>query len=232
MNLKYLLQKNSPGILSLLGVAGFVTATVMVAKIAPIANDILVEEKQKTFKEKAKRVFPLYAPSIGLMLISSGCIFAANKVSSKRYSSLLALYAISEQGFKKLQQSALEELGEKKYNQIKDKFLTPTEEIPEEFTDEDDPRGILFYDTFTGRFFASKSLEAVRRVINDMNEDMYSSGFVDLNSFYYGVGLPPTDLGNHVGWHVENGSINVEFWPIMHNGRPISSVSFKVNPRF
>ena len=66
----------------------------------------------------------------------------------------------------------------------------------------------LFYDSWSGRYFKS-SIEFLRRVINDLNYRLISEDWLDLNEFYYGLGLEPVKMGSMVGWNISfHGQIN------------------------
>ena len=121
MNLKSQLHNNSPTILAGLGVLGFLGAIVMTAKAAPKAERKLKHLPQNaTLKDKVKVVTPVYAPVAGMALISTACIVGSNRIHNYRYGALLALYSIGQQSLERWQDSALEVVGQKKFEKIVD----------------------------------------------------------------------------------------------------------------
>jgi hypothetical protein len=57
---------------------------------------------------------------------------------------------------------------------------------------------------------------------------------VSLNDFYYDLGLPDIDLGNDLGWAVEDGP--VEFGKptskVAEDGTPCLVITYSVAPRY
>ncbi len=225
VKIKSTIENKSPVILSLLGIAGFVTSIIMAAKTAPVAKyklELLPEDS--TFLEKAKAVTPLYAPTVGMTLISTACIVGSHRVYNHRYSSLLAVYTIGEKSLKKWQDSIFDEVGEKKFEKIKERVIAPEDPLPDSVMLDDER--VLFYDSYSGRHFWSGSVEAVRQIINDLNMDLFREDFVAVNDFYYKVGLSRTEFGDDVGWHIGDGGICITFDAYLHNDRPCITISF------
>ena len=185
MNIRSEVEKNSPLILATFGVIGFVTATVMSAKATPMATRELRRlPRDTTYVEKARILAPIYAPTVGMLLISTACIVASNRLHKQRYLSLLALYSIGEQTLKKWQKtSIIEEVGPKKAEQVRERVVAPVGPIPEHLGLSDNVT--LFYDDWSGRYFEAKSIEVIRQVVNDLNEELLIEDFVVLNDFYY-----------------------------------------------
>ena len=233
------IQREAPVILSIMGIGGFVTAAVMAVKATPKANNLLEEvrvlEENVPYEDggwplvdKAKLLFPVYAPAIAMGLISAGFVMAGITVSKRRYYALSVLYSVSERTVHAWQEKVLESVGPKKFDEISAKVATPTE--PEMFTVLGDD--VLFFDTFSGRYFTSESVEKVRQHVNDLNETLYSDMYVSVNDFYYEVGLPQVTYGNDIGWSIERGSIGIKFdATLTPNDRPCVSVTFMAGPK-
>ena len=225
-----ILKEQYPNILSALGVTGFITSVVMAAKAAPMAKDILDEaDEETTLLEKAKAVAPVYAPTAGMILISTACIVASNRAHRHRYASLLALYSIGEKSLQKWQSSVLEEVGPKKYEKVRERVVSPDENpVPTAVLLDEDR--VLFFDTFTGRYFRLNSVETVRRIVNNLNDQLLSGDWISLNEFYYELGLERVDFGDDVGWAAYQGTIQVDFDSFIKDDRPCISLSFVVKP--
>lgn len=205
----------------------------MTAKAAPKAERTLermeIENYDASLKDKVMLVAPIYAPVVGMVLVSTACIVGSNRVHRYRYASLLALYSIGQQTLDRWQDAVLDEVGKKKYEKVRERVAEPIGNLPVSILPDDERT--LFFDVFTGRYFRSDSVETVRRVINDLNDAMFNDDFVSLNEFYYGVGLDDTEFGNEWGWNIANGSITAEFNAFLKNDRPIVSVTFQIKPK-
>jgi hypothetical protein len=239
MKLKTRVENQSPTILAILGCLGFISATIMTAKAAPKAKEILEnqdlklkrwpEPRDATLLEKIRVVTPIYAPTVGMILLSTGCIVASNRVHRYRYASLLALYSIGEKSLQRWQSAIIDEVGPKKYENVKERVLKPDKPVPEPVYVGKDK--VLFFDNFTGRYFTASSVETVRKIVNDMNDQLFADDFISINEFYFELGLPPTEFGDSIGWHVSDGSIKVEFIAFIVHDAPAISVTFDVKPR-
>ena len=228
MNIQSLLKSRSPSILAGLGIVGFITATIMAAKVAPRASKVIEEEEERTFMEKSVAVAPLYAPAVGMMMISTAAIVASNHINSARYASVLALYAVSERTLTRWQEAVIDEVGPKKKELIRKRTTEPHEEIPQSLVV--DGNRMLFFDVFTGRYFRADSLEAVRRVVNESNEFMIAEDFISLNEYYMSLGMPTTGFGEDVGWTASDGLIDIHYDSHIKDDTPCVSMQFVNSP--
>lgn len=227
-----ILSRKSPSILAAIGVAGFVSAVVMSARASKEAYSIL--EKQPadaTPLEKFRALAPTYAPTAALVLISTGCIVGSNRIQGYRYGSLLALYSLSERGLQRWQRAVMNEVSKNKYEKIEDRAYQPESAPPEPNNLVNPERRVLFFDSYTGRYFYMDSVETVRKIINDLNEMLYSEDFVELNALYYKLNIPAVDFGNDAGWHIDGGNIQIDLTPFLYEDRPGVRLSFKVAPK-
>ncbi len=231
MKVKQTLTNNSPTILAALGVSGFIAAIFMTAKAAPRAAKVLEEgHNDSTTIDKLKAVAPIYAPTAGMVLVSTACIVGSNRVHSYRYASLLALYSIGQQTLDRWQDAVLDTVGKKKYEQVRERVVeSPEGPLPASLLVDDER--VLFYDVFTGRYFRGDSIEIVRKVANDITDRMFSEDFASLNDYYYGIGLDRTEFGDDWGWNIADGAMTVEFDAFIRNERPVVSVTFNLQPR-
>jgi hypothetical protein len=166
-----------------------------------------------------------------MVLLSTGCIVASNRIHRYRYASLLALYSIGEKSLQKWQDSVLEEVGQKKYEQVRERTVKSDEPLPVNLLTDDST--VACFDVFSGRYFKTDSIETVRRIVNDLNDRLIVGDFVPLNDLYFELGLDRVEFGDQVGWllHDHDETIKVNFDPFMKNDRPVVSVSFVVKPR-
>lgn len=230
MKVKQTIHNNSPTILAGLGVAGFISAIIMTAKAAPKAEKALKRMPEGApVKEKIKIIAPIYAPIAGMALMSTACIVGSNRIHRYRYGALLALYSIGQQSLEHWQDAVLEEVGKKRFQKVEERIKEPKGDLPASIVVDDER--VLFYDIFSGRYFRGDSIESVRKVVNDLNDQMFSEDFASVNDFYYGVGLDRMEYGSEWGWNIGDGPIGVEFDAFIRNERPVVSVSFATRPK-
>jgi hypothetical protein len=57
--------------------------------------------------------------------------------------------------------------------------------------------------------------------------------YISVNDFYYEIGLGNTKIGNDLGWHVDNGLIDLEFSSqLADDGTPCLVLDYRVAPRY
>ena len=133
------LQKSSPKVMFVAGVATAVTGTMLACRATLKVSDVLAETEE--VKAKAESVYEgglnpdydektynrdlmvlkvktilnvtkLYAPSAGLMMLSVALLTGSHVTLTKRNASLTAAYAGIDQAFEKYRQRVIEGLGE------------------------------------------------------------------------------------------------------------------------
>lgn len=154
------LGKYSPEIMTGLGVAGVITATVLACKATLSANDILnkhkelmevikeaielkdpeygeqqiMQDKVLAYLKTAKDFAVLYGPSVIIGTLSISFLVGANVILKKRNIALGAAYALVQKAFKEYRDRVVEELGEEKdfHFRYNTEYQTVTEEITDE----------------------------------------------------------------------------------------------------
>lgn len=238
------ISKHSPTILTALGAAGFVTTVIFSCKATIKAKEIYEKAEYEyakdgedlTKKEVVKLCYKYYIPSACMGVVSIGCFIAANKINIKRNAALAAAYTLSENLIKEYQDKVVETIGEKKEQEIRDNIAkdhiknNPVEKNTVIFTGSGE---VLCYDSFSGRYFKA-DIEKIRKTENDLNRRMLTEMYIALNEFYYEIGLPPIDIGNHVGWNVnKEGMIDLIFSSCLDdNNNPCLVLSFRVEPSY
>lgn len=244
-----LLAKNSPTILTGIGVAGLITTTAMAVKATPKALLILEEEKYNREKEcenigesapiSAKDMILLtwkcYLPAAIVGTITIACIISANSINLRRNAALAGLYSLSETALKEYQAKVVETIGKNKERAIKDDLAkdkimkNPVSEREIVITGNGET---LCYDAMSGRYFKS-DIEEIRRVINKLSRDMMSDMNITLNEVYNELGLKSTKIGDMVGWHIDDGLIEPDFSSqLTENGTPCLVLDFREEPRY
>lgn len=241
------IKKHSPEILLAAGTVGVVVSGVMACKATLKVNEILDESKQQidtihsvaadpnmaekytaednkkdlaiVYTQTAVKMIKLYGPSVGLGVVSLGCMIGSNRILSKRNVALAAAYTAIDKSFKEYRGRVIERFGkqldkELRYN-IKAKEIEEVskdenghEVVKKEVVDviDDDPNtyspySIVFDDGNEGwdpdpertKFFLIQQQ-------NWANERLKAKGHLFLNEVYDMLGARRTKAGAQVGW--------------------------------
>lgn len=233
-------KKNSPVILTAVGLTGMVTSTVLAVKATPLALDLIREAEfekgeELTKTEIVKTTWKPYMPAVGTAIFSIACIIGANSIHMRRSAALATAYKLSQSALHEFKDKAIEVVGEEKVSEIKQK-------ISQDKVDKDpvskteviitDKGKTLMYDTISGRYFES-DIEEVKKIVNELNRDMLSDMYISLNQFYSAIGLQHTKAGYDLGWQCDKGLIEVEFGAtIADDGRPCITIDFPYPPHY
>lgn len=237
---KISVKKNSPVILTAVGITGMVTSTVLAVKATPLALDLISEAEfekgeELTKKEVIKATWKPYMPAVGTAVFSIACIIGANSIHMRRSAALATAYKLSQSALHEFKEKAVEVVGEKKVSEIKQK-------VNQDKVDKDpvskteviitDKGKTLMYDTISGRYFES-SIEEINKIVNELNRDMLSDMYISLNQFYSAIGLQHTKSGYDLGWQCDKGLIEVDFGAtIADDGRPCITIDFPYPPHY
>lgn len=239
--------KHSPEILIGIGVAGFITTTVLAVKATPKALDLIARADDEKFDnghgehltkvEVIKAAWKPYIPAAVTGVVSIACVIGANSVNAKRNAALATAYQLSTAALNEYKDKVIETIGEKKEQTIREKISkdrieqNPVANNTVYVTGDGDS---LFLEPISKRYFKS-DIERVRSVINTLNETMYNDPFgnISLSDFYDDIGLERTDISDDIGWNIANGSIKVEFHPAMSdNGKPCLALYYTTAPNW
>ncbi len=238
------IKKHSPEILLVSGIVGTVATTIIACKKTLKINNIL-EEKNETVKaihealdkkddkiynqddankdltivyaQTGMKLFELYAPAIGLGVLSIGAIVSGHNILRKRNIAIAAAYAIVDRSFKNYRSNVVERFGQDvdqelrfnvKTKQIKEKDQngkTVKKEVKEIEIDE-------WHKDFSdyARFFDAScqghtkdpeyNLMYLKQQQAYCNEILKSRGHLFLNEVYDILDIPRTKAGQVVGW--------------------------------
>jgi hypothetical protein len=259
-NAKKKTVKHSPEILTGIGIAGFITTTVLAVKATPKAVKLLEDEKNRqnyelcrkarannskhceqidrlTPMEVIKTTWKCYIPAAATVLASATCILYANSMHLKRYSALVTAYQLSTTALTEYKDKVIETIGEKKEKTVREK-------ISKEHVDQNPVtknevivtgKGeSLFMDPLSKRYFKS-DIEQINKIVNMLNKRMLHDifGHISLSDFYDEIGLERTDMSDDIGWNIEKGMIDVEFHPTMSDdGRPALALYYLNPPKW
>lgn len=253
------LKKRSPEILVAVGVVGTVVSAVMACKATTKINTILDETKEQLDKiheyagnpdvaekynaEDAKKdtaivyaqtgvkLAKLYAPAVGLGILSISSILASNNILRKRNMAISAALAAATQDFKDYRNRVIERFGKEVDHQLR--YNIKAEEIEETVTDEKgkekkvkknievaDPNasGYVKYFTRSNPYWEDDSSYVemfLRAQQNYANDKLKATGHLTLNDVYDMLGFHDSKAGMVVGWIYDldhpNGDNYVEF---------------------
>ncbi len=253
------LKKRSPEILVVVGVVGTVVSAVMACKATTKINTILDETKEQLDKiheyagnpdvaekynaEDAKKdtaivygqagvkLAKLYAPAVGLGILSISSILASNNILRKRNAALAAAYAVVDRSFKEYRDRVVERFGKEVDHQLR--YNIKATEVEETITDEKgkekkvkknvevaDPNasGYVKYFTRSNPYWEDDSSYVemfLRAQQNYANDKLKAIGHLTLNDVYDMLGFHDSKAGMVVGWIYDldhpNGDNYVEF---------------------
>lgn len=214
-------KKNSPAILTGMGIVGLFT-TAYTSYKAGLKASVILENHRKDMElcheddkeakkavrwETTKKLTPVLAPPIISATVTAGCIFGSNKISTKRVAVLSTAYAASEKALKEWKGKTEELIGEKKTQKIKDAII-------KDRLDEDPPGpgsnilmtgtgDVLCKDMFSGRYFRSNA-QIIGQAVNALSSDCTQDMYVSLNDFYDLLDIPRIPMGDDFGWNADD----------------------------
>lgn len=232
-------REHSPEILSVVGVIGTITAAVLACRATTKVEDVLdeaqhdideiheteYEDNTEETKELAHvyvrtgiDVVKLYAPAIGLGVLSLGCMLMSTNILRKRNVAIAAAYATVDKAFKDYRGRVIERFGDEvdkelRYNLSTEK-ITETEVDPETGEERKVKKTAhvangnelsdyaRFFDD-SSRYWvndSSKNLTFLKAQQRFANEHLIRHGHMFLNEVYDMLGIPRTKAGQRVGW--------------------------------
>jgi hypothetical protein len=253
-NLGRTIDRNSPTILTALGVAGLVSTVILAIKATPKAEAILFHEadfRRKEWSEQTgeiEEVCPTdsftpieiveltwkeYIPTVVMGAITISCMIGANHISLRRNAALASLLSIAETTLHEYQEKVKEQIGEKKEEKIRGEIAqdkldaNPPDEKTIILTGKGD---YLCFDNFSGRYFRS-DIETLRRAENAFNQRLLRQGWLSINEFYDEIGLERIDLGDEMGWIAERQLLELKFdSKNAKDYEPALVVNYRVSP--
>lgn len=235
-------KKNSPAIMFTAGTIGVVASTVLACKATLKFDEVLTEaeadknkmrelnaEQPERYSAKdlerdlhlmrvqtAVKVGKIYAPAVGIGLVSLGLLTGSHITLTKRNAGLTAAYAVLDRGFKEYRARVVDDAGEEKDREYR--FGSKLAEIVEEGENghevktvariSDDPTKIYAkcFDE-TNRHWSNHpndNRNFILTVQSWMNNKLVANGHVFLNDVYDALGFERTKAGAVVGWVKNN----------------------------
>lgn len=231
--------KHSPLILTILGTGGVITTTIFAVKATPKAMLLLEEKKKEAGQEElgkmdtVKTCWKVYIPTGLMALATIGCFLGAQGINMKRNAALASLYSITEHTLKEYQAKVIEQIGENQEKKVRDAVAQTKMDKQPASSSEIIITGsgyYLCYDAFSGRYFQS-DIEKLRRIENDVNRELIQSMYISLNEVYDMIGLKRINIGDEIGWSVDE---PIEFTFGTHltdDGKPCLVMDYSAYPR-
>ena len=236
-----LLKTNSSKILIGAGIAGMITAVVTAVEDTPKAIECIENAKKEKGKELTKTEivkasWKCYIRTVIFTGVSATCIIVGTVQQSRQHAALMAAYSLLESSSRDYHNKVIEMVGKDKDDEIQEavskdkakKISTQnTENIVSSGTGDE-----LMIDQCSGRTFYGDPHE-IRRLLVDINYQLFSEDWISLNEVYYTIGLDGIPLGNAVGWRIEKGPIEPKFTAgLTDDDKPCVVLSFKEMPSY
>lgn len=221
-------ERNTPSILTALGVLGVFETGVLAYKAGPKGKEIMEAKrrdlkdvhpddksaKRAVFGEIIKEMTPVVAPPVLMGAATSACIIGSNRISTKRIAAISAAYTLTETALKEYKEKTEELIGQKKAQQIreaiaKDKLKKKEAELkPDQLGMIPTTGMVLCMDSFSQRPFYSNA-QKIGKAINVLSARARSEMSVSINELYDEIGAPElTHLpnGEDFGWTADDAS--------------------------
>ena len=238
---KQALRKHSPEILTGIGIAGMIATTVTAVRATPKALQLIdareiKEEKRLSTAEEVKTTWKCYIPAAVTGTLSVACLIGASSVNAKRNAALATAYTISETALKEYREKALEVVGPKKEQAIRDAVAKEKLEKARVETREIVSTGrgeTPCFDPLTNSLFKS-DIETIRKAENNLNKRMRDELKITVNEFLQEIGLEPCDdsIGETMGWDIDKGYIDLDFSSQLVNGVPYLVIGHHIPPQY
>jgi hypothetical protein len=240
--------KNSPAILSAIGVTGTLATAYLAAKGAFEAADKLKEAEQKkladipieetpkyanpdvalTFEEKFNATWKCYIPAaISAAAGITAIIFAAH-VQERRHAALLSAYTVVEKSYGEYRAKTVSKVGKTKEQAIRDELaqdrVTNNPPSTKEVILVTEGQ-VLCQDSFSGRYFNS-DMETLRKVENDINWSILNEGYASLSDVWDKLGLNHTTGSDDLGWNTDRQFELKISTTVSEQNRPCFSIEF------
>lgn len=196
-----------------------------VAEEHPTEVEYTAKDKAKdtaiVYAKTAGRMTRLYAPAVGLGVVSGTCLIFSHVILKKRYLGVVAAYGTIAAAFKKYRERVIEAEGVDKDREYR--YGVKREEVAYTYTDEEGQEAVGHEITTTADYDPSdprpsgyskifdscnpnyeKDAESNRFFLemkqNHLTDLLRARGYLFLNEAYKELGFEPTKAGQIVGW--------------------------------
>ena len=90
----------------------------------------------------------------------------------------------------------------------------------------------LCYDALSSRYFKS-SVNTLEKAEITLNRRLMDEMWVSLNEFYWELGLSSSQVGDDLGWHIDDGKIELRLsTQLSDNDEPCIVINYVVAPKY
>lgn len=222
-------RKNSPQILTGIGISLGVSTVVLAVKATPKAmkciDDKLKEKNNKLKSENktpvkklqkmevVKATWKCYIPSGITGALSVACLIGSCTAGTKKAAAFATAYKLSETALAEYKEKVVETIGEKKEELIQHEVNDNTLKKNPASSSEVIVTGsgeTLCYDTSSNRYFKS-DINKIKTIKLDLNEKLMNEMYITLSEWYMELGLDATSISDDIGWTIDRGYIQVDF---------------------
>lgn len=219
------LLKNSPAILTGLGITGFAYTAYLMIDAVRKADNMLEDHPYKgvpfEVAEKTRIVAPAYLPPIGMGLVSVACILGSHSIASRRTHALASLYAFTDRALKEYREVVKNNVSKRKNEEIEEDLANrrvAANPLAGQAVIFGASGGVTVLDSYSGRYFVVTNIEAIHAAVNVINRAVNKDMFQSLNEFYYELGMEPIGDGDNLGWDAGQEPLEVNFDAALHEG--------------
>lgn len=230
--------RNSPRILTSVGIGSMLASVIFAIKETPKAEKNIEEVKKERGVTKLSIVdivkcsWKYYIPTVLTFASGTGCIVAALGKQEQRTAASAALCSVLERSYAEYRQSTLEKVGERKEAAIRADMNQKRMDAdpPQEGKIYQQSKNGLDYDcdepkegtvlckfwNRNGRYFYCK-IEDIKEAVDTLNAEMSDSptaSYASYDDLFFKLGLPPFDpktegnQGQALGWNIRRPNRN------------------------
>lgn len=234
------MKKYLPTVLSVISIGGLCGASVLSAYSTIKAIKLIEAEKREkgvdglTKKEIINTTWKCYIPTIGMVVVTGGCIFMSNTLNKKQQASILASYGVLQQAFSNYRKSVNHIYGEDADIAVAKDILETDDGADEYYEDYDsDKDDIILFDMESGKYI-STTKEKFKNAMTYVNTALNNCNTVYLNDFYEKLGKDAyRAYGDFLGWDKQTDKVHFEVEPVIINGgMEIHILSMSPEPYF
>lgn len=218
------LRRLSPTILTGLGVIGVVGTAALSVRATPKALALIKAKKDEletdnlTPVEVVEATWKCYIPPALVGVSTIACIIGIGVLDKRNQEALTSAYAMVNESYKQYRQAAKKVYGEDADDKIhaemaKDAMIADGGWGYQTYNMDMDTESerILCYDMFSKRYF-NTTMAAVINAQYHINRNLQLRGYCVLNEYYEFLGIDGVDLGNEMGWNLEDIYTGGEQW--------------------
>lgn len=233
------IQKNSPAILTALGVVGIISTAVLshragaqsVAKLNHVEEAGEFKETNTRLeyaREVIRHTWPYYVAPVITIGVTVACVITANTISTRRQAAVISAFTLTEKAFSEYRDKNVEMNGRKHDQKVVDAVAQDNAQKRSESVIVVGPGRVPCFDAYSGRQFECTA-ELIRKAENEINRKCINENGATLNDYYRLVGLPSIPVGDEVGWNTDK-PLEIMFSSYLIDDIPVLEAGFRKHP--